>query len=354
MKTKCILVAPLDWGLGHATRCIPIIELLINKGFEVHIASSGSALTILKETFPGLKSFILPSYHVRYSRYWPFMIKVFLQLPKFLWVIAREKSAVKKLARRNSYDLLISDNRYGCRLSTVKSVFIGHQINLIMPNWLAWLSPVINYFNHRWISKFDECWIPDDPQNSLTGILTRPALPRSKWIGVISRFNKGMEVKKEYQLVVVLSGPEPQRSLFEKIILKQIRQIDQRTLLVCGVMDGTGSIDTPPYVEVVNYLNKNKLQQAIAQGEWILARPGYTTVMDLYVMGKKAIFVPTPGQTEQEYLGGELMKKGIAFCMTQNEFDMGVALNEVKNYTGFEGKAHDSNLLNLAIEEALQ
>lgn len=354
MKTKCILVAPLDWGLGHATRSIPIIDLLINKGFEVHIASSGSALTLLKETFPGLKFFILPSYRVRYSGYWPFMLKVFLQLPKFLWVMAREKSTVKKLARHNSYDLLISDNRYGCRLQNVKSVFIGHQINIIMPGWLEWLSPVINYFNHRWISKFDECWIPDDPQNSLTGRLSHPALPQSKWIGVISRFSKVTDVKKEYQLVVVLSGPEPQRTLFEKIILKQLRQFHQSALLVRGLPDGTGSIDTPPGIDVVSYLNKNKLQQAIAQGEWILTRPGYTTVMDLYVLGKKAIFVPTPGQTEQEYLGGELMKKGIAFCMTQNEFDLGVALNEAKNYTGFEGKVYDSNLLNLTIEEALQ
>ncbi|MEP2667516.1 MAG: glycosyltransferase [Cyclobacteriaceae bacterium] len=354
MKTYRILVAPLDWGLGHATRCIPVIQLLLKKGYEVHIASSGDAQRLLQLEFPQLKQFTLPSYKVSYSQRLPFMLKVFLQLPKFLLVINKEKKVTEEIVNQNNYDLIISDNRYGCRSARVKSVFICHQLNIIMPRWAKWLAPVINYFNHMWISRFDQCWIPDDPSSDLTGRLSTPALPNSEWIGVLSRFKKGESVATEFQLVVLLSGPEPQRSVFEKKILHQLSGLNIKSILVRGRLDVNPVEKDNQHLMVINYLHGEELQSIIEKSEVVLCRSGYSTIMDLVKLQKKAVFVPTPGQTEQEYLGFRLMQNGIALCQHQNDFDLEQALEEIKNYSGFVGSLSETNLLNKAIEKALE
>ncbi|MBX2943987.1 MAG: hypothetical protein KF860_16755 [Cyclobacteriaceae bacterium] len=353
MKTYRILVAPLDWGLGHATRCIPVIRFLLEKDYEVQVASSGDALHLLQLEFPQLKHITLPSYKASYSRRWPFMLKVFLQLPKFLRVIRSEHKALEKIAIENCYDLIISDNRYGCYLPNIKSVFICHQLNIIMPKWLGWFAPVVNFFNHRWIMRFDKCWIPDDPSINLTGRLSVPSLPNSTWIGILSRFEVTEHVDKEFQLAVILSGPEPQRSVFEKEIIFQLNNLDIKSILVRGKLNADDIKTVPKNLRVVDYLLAKDLENVIKKSELILCRSGYSSVMDLARLEKKALFVPTPGQTEQEYIGFQLMKKGVALCQHQNEFNLEKALEEIKNYTGFVGQSWQTNLLNKAIEEVL-
>lgn len=354
MKTYRVLIAPLDWGLGHATRCIPIIQLLLEKGYEVHVASSGDAQRLLQLEFPQLKQFSLPSYKVGYSQRLPFMLKVFLQLPKFLLVIIKENKVIKQITNQNRYDLIISDNRYGCHSSNVKSVFICHQLNIIMPSLIAWMAPVINYVNHLWISRFDQCWIPDDSTASLTGRLTKPALPNSEWIGVLSRFGKDESAATEFQLAVLLSGPEPQRSVFEKKILHQLSGLKLKSILVRGRLDVNPIEKENQHLMVINYLHGEELQNIIEKSEVVLCRSGYSTIMDLVKLQKKAVFVPTPGQTEQEYLGFRLMQNGIALCQRQNEFNIVQALKEIKNYTGFVGSLSETNLLNNAIDKVLK
>lgn len=353
-KPKHVLVAPLDWGLGHATRCIPIIRLLIMKGCQVSIASSGNAKSLLREEFPSLKFYDLPSYGAVYSKYVPFMIYIFLQLPKFLMAIAKEKKAVEKIVRENAVDLIFSDNRYGCRVYNVRSIFICHQINLIMPLWQKWISPVVNYFNHNLILKFDECWIPDDRKIALSGRLSYPGLPNTKYIGLLSRFIKGTDKKIIYHLAIILSGPEPQRTLFENIILNELKGVQFKSIIVRGVLNGLNEKKIVGNVTYVNHLPAEQLQQVIEESEFVLCRSGYSSIMDLAVLGKKAILVPTPGQTEQEYLGKMMMKKKFAPCQRQNHFDLRKALAEIKNYTGFEGWSSQPNLLDEVIDHNLK
>lgn len=354
MERKSVLIAPLDWGLGHATRCIPIIQLLLKKGCNVHIASSGDALLLLRKEFPELTFLQLPSYRPLYSRWLPFMINIFWQMPKLLWVIAKEKKAIEALLKKNCYDLLISDNRYGCYSSNLKSVFIGHQINIIMPRGLQWFEPTVNYFNHKLILRFDECWIPDDVNHSLTGRLTSPSVPRSKNIGVLSRFTKKKQVKLKYQLAIILSGPEPQRTMLEQILLPQLIGLKMDAILIRGLVDKTEEIEVSGHVKVFNYQTSDQLCCLIDESELILSRSGYTTVMDMMALSKRVIFIPTPGQTEQEFLAAELMKKKIAYSQAQDEFDLKTALLEIKNYSGFVDSPSQPNLLEEAIEEALK
>lgn len=330
---KRILVAPLDWGLGHATRCIPIIQTLVEKGHDVCIASSGLALPLLKQEFPSRTFFELPSYNARYSSSLPLIIKVLLQVPSFLRVIRHEHAVIEKLVKKQRIDVIISDNRYGCYSKKVKSIFITHQLTIHMPAALRWLQGIVNFFNHRMIRNFNTCWVPDTEMDSITGDMTKARGLSVTFIGMLSRFQKHKITKtKQYDLLVLLSGPEPQRSVFEKMVQDQLKQYKGSYLVVRGLPHLTSTwVDT----HTVNHLPAKQLEQAIEASEVILCRSGYTTIMDLYFLQKKAILVPTPGQTEQEYLAERLKERGIAFSVNQNSFDLQQALDAAKSYSGF-------------------
>lgn len=353
-QAKKVLVAPLDWGLGHATRCIPIIHELQKKGCEVVIASSGEALVLLKIEFPNLQYFELPSYQARYSSIVPFMIDIFTQLPKFLWIIRKEHAQTKRLIRKQKIDLVISDSRFGCWSQLVPAVFISHQTNIQMPASLKWLESTINFFNRNQIGKFTHCWIPDFPSDRITGDLTRTKSFNARFIGMLSRFKQPEKFTPvQYKFLLLISGPEPQRSVFEQLLRKNMNALPGRKMMVKGqphlgqeIIQGNG-------FDEVGHLQSDRLQQVIESSEVIISRSGYTTIMDLAVLKKKAFFIPTPGQTEQEHLAIELEKRKIAFYQDQKDLDFVKVLQEMENYSGFSNFDMSSNLLNKALDEVM-
>src|SRR5688572_17397037 len=231
MSSKRVLVAPLDWGLGHATRCIPIIEELLKRNCEVVIASSGSALKLLRKEFPDLEFFALPSYRIHYPRSGSFIFSIAIQTPKVLMAIGKEHKRVQKIVHDNKIDLILSDNRYGCWSNKTQSVFISHQLNLQTTGWWRLLKPVVGLLHNRMIKKFDQCWIPDDPELNLAGALTKNLKLNVKHIGILSRFKK-QNLELKYDLAIVLSGPEPQRTMLEEIIFKQIHNQTLKIIVV--------------------------------------------------------------------------------------------------------------------------
>jgi uncharacterized protein (TIGR00661 family) len=348
--SKRILVAPLDWGLGHATRCIPIINELLKRNCEVMIASSGSALVLLKKEFPELRFFELPSYKASYPSWLPFMVGISIQMPKFLLAINKEHKQLNRIVSEEKIDLVIADSRYGCWSDKVKTIFITHQLTILMPHGLKWLESFINWGNHRQIGKFDQCWVPDFPDERITGALTNSVKLKVKYIGMLSRFTR-LQQSKKYDVVAILSGPEPQRTLFEEIIRKQFSDLKKTKLIVRGLPHQPELKNESN--DEINHLTSVDLMNIISQSEIIISRSGYTSVMDYAAMGSKVIFVPTPGQTEQEYLAVELEKKKVAFFQTQNQFDTNEALAQSKMYTGFAGWKLEPNLLTKAIDEVL-
>jgi uncharacterized protein (TIGR00661 family) len=349
---KRILITPLDWGLGHATRCIPIIQELLSQGNEVMIASSGLALNLLKEEFPQLTFFQLPSYKATYSKWLPLMISVFWQSPYFFYVIRKEHALANKLIGDHKIDIVISDNRYGCYSKKVNSVFITHQLTIQMPKGLIWLQRFVNYFNHHLIKRFNICWVPDFPDQRLSGVLTTTGLP-VVFIGSLSRFvKKSTKPEKLYSLSILLSGPEPQRTLLEDKMMHQLKSYHGKVRFVRGL---PGDLRSTPAVssnvEVINHLRAQELQETIESSEIILARSGYTTIMDLYALECKAIFIPTPGQTEQEYLAEKLKKSNITLSQPQDKFDLSEAITKAKSYTGFQQSESGREYLLKAIKE---
>lgn len=337
---KRILITPLDWGLGHATRCIPIIRYLLSRQCEVFIGGSGGALALLRSEFPGLTFFDLPAYNPVYSKQDSMVWKMSLQLPKFFSVIANEHRVIKRIVRAHNIDLVISDNRYGCWSADVPSVFITHQSNILMPQRFGWLGGWIRKINETCINKFTHCWIPDYPEeHSIAGALIRfgknNISSKVDYLGALSRFETRMNVSRRYDVIGICSGPEPQRTLLETLLRDQFTGSRLTFLLVRGVVKDTEVSNVSSQGTVVNFMTSRSLEEAIQASEIVVARSGYSTVMDMKALGKKAIFIPTPGQTEQEYLARRLKEKGIAFYMPQHRFNLQIALKEMENYTGF-------------------
>lgn len=350
---KKVLIAPLDWGLGHATRCIPIIRELLNRNCEVNIAGSGDSLALLKKEFPALPFFELPGYQPVYSHSDAMVWKMARQLPRFVSTIRKEHQDVEQIIKDHKIELVISDNRYGCWSATVPCVFITHQSNILMPHGFAWLARWVGRMNDRLMKRFSFCWIPDSPMtNSLSGKLTsvKEKSKRIKFIGNLSRFTPPQKAEIKYDVVCVFSGPEPQRGILEKIVVDQLQHSSLKYFVVRGVL----SPDSAPALRddhSVDFLPTRELQNVIEQSDCVIARSGFSTVMDLAKLGKKAIFIPTPGQTEQEYLAERLMKKKIAYAMDQNSFELTKAWEESKIYGGFNSANTYSELLGDALDD---
>jgi len=330
---KRILVAPLNWGLGHATRCMPIINALIDYDFEPVIASDGDALKLLKKEFSNLQHIELPAYGIEYPRKGQHLkLKLLKHLPKLLKAIKAEKKVVETIIKAYNIDGIISDNRFGVFHKNIPSVYITHQLNVLSGN-TTWIS---SKTHQHVIKKFDECWIPDlenaDNLSGQLGHLEHSIIP-TKYLGILSRFNVVKE-NKVYDLMVLLSGPEPQRSILENHLLKQVQDYKGTVLFVKGIIETIQTKEIINNITIINYLTREALEIAINKSDIILSRSGYTTILDLAKLGKKAFFIPTPGQFEQEYLANRLSKKGIAPYCAQDKFTID-KLDLLKDYTGF-------------------
>jgi UDP:flavonoid glycosyltransferase YjiC (YdhE family) len=339
--TKNILVAPLNWGLGHATRCVPIINALILEGFNPILASDGLSLELLKKEFPKLKAVELPSYQIEYPKKGKnFNWMMFKNSPKMLKAIIGEKKVVKKLIAELNLCGIISDNRLGARSKKVPSIFVTHQLNVISGN-LSWIT---NQLHWNSISKFNECWVPDFKNKpNLTGKLGH--LKKSdfpiRYLGALSRFKK-TDAPIVYDLMVLLSGPEPQRSMLEEKLKIEVGKFKGKVIFIKGVVRGEQHSETIGNITFYNYMTSETLEIALNQSEIVLCRSGYTTIMDLAKLEKKAFFIPTPGQGEQEYLARKLKEAGLVPFAAQDDFKI-KNLEEVNFYTGLSMPDNNNN-----------
>lgn len=345
---KRILVAPLNWGLGHATRCIPIINALIAYGYQPVIASDGEALKLLQKEFPGVSTIELPAYNVTYSRKGKhFKLKLLTESPKLIKAITDEKNATKVIVETEGVSGIISDNRLGVYSRKVPSVFITHQLNVLSGN-TTWLSTKMH---QKIIRKFNACWVPDLAcEPNLSGKLGHPDsfdLP-TKYLGPLSRFEK-KNTKTVNNILVLLSGLEPQRKLLEEKLLKELMPYQGKVVFVKGIMEQHQTIKIVGNMTIYNYMTSDLLEKTINESALVISRSGYTTVMDLAKLNKKAFFIPTPGQFEQEYLAKRLTELGLIPSCNQNEFSL-KKLEDMESFTGlkaFDFKIDYKNLFSL-------
>ncbi len=320
----------------------------------VFIASSGRAYELLKKEFYlTVRCFEIDGYDPVYPEGEGMVLKMAFQLPKFLRIIAKEQLQIEKIIERNQIDIVISDNRYGCYSSKAKSIFISHQLSIRMPALWKWMERRVNQKNHEYIRKFSECWIPAPEDSFISRLTQNEGGLNVRHIGYLSRFEK-KDLPKKYDVCAVCSGPEPQRSNLDYLFTQCLKKSKLQSILVCGKTEAMSKYyKKDQRFTIANCLTTEDLNEVIEQSEIIIARPGYSTVMDLAKLGKKAIFIPTPGQTEQAYIADELMKRGIAFSMSQDEFNLDTALKESENFTGFTNFDYDDTFLKNAVDTIL-
>jgi len=338
-----VLVSPLNWGLGHATRNIPVIQNLLAHGHEVTIAACGNAKTVLGQEFPGCRSIEFPDYPVSFSASRFFLPKFVASLPVFLKAIADEQNTLGLILAEDDYDLIISDNRLGVYSSEIPSVFITHQLHYHLPLvfWPAELLAVaFNGFHH---GKYRHVIVPDNPKAgiSLAGKLSRPGTDttrkRAYFCGILTSTRK-RAVKEDLDYLLMISGPEPQRSHLEKILLDQVAGIVGSRVVLLGSPDNHAPVEQSDACRIIPYASTSDKEDLMNRAKCIICRSGYTSMMEIAELGKRhAVFIPTPGQTEQEYLSWYYEKKGWFHSQRQNHLNLAedIRIAHHSGYTGF-------------------
>lgn len=337
---KRVLVAVLNWGLGHAARSVPLIWELQQQGADVLIGSDGQALHFLEQEIPHGNFIELPSYQPYYSSTNWMTPTILWQLPKFLHVRTKEHTIVKELVDCRKIDGIIADNRWGCYSTEVPSIILTHQLHLQLPQWASMLTGSLNWFNREFLKKFDACWVPDYPDKpNLAGHLAHNRQNDSaiEFIGPLSRLWGTSCNKKEieWQLLVLLSGPEPQRSILEEKLMNQIPEIEGKVLVVRGVPGKQKKEQISndcQHITIVDTLTSQELSDALASTSIVVTRAGYSTIMDLIAAGQKGVLIPTPGQTEQEYLATRCMEMGLFYAVQQKQLQLKKDIHKARQY----------------------
>ena len=336
----------LNWGLGHASRSLPLIKKYIDEGHEVLPASDGEALAMLRHELKDHLVLQLPGYGIQYSsRFMPYnMLKYG---PGMLRTMKAEHELTKAIVQKHQVDCIISDNRYGCYHTTVPSALITHQLQVFTGQKL--LDVYIRRQIRSWFKNFSEIWVPDQapPVNitgDVSGIDTNP-IPKY-YLGIISELQSQPSAGK-FDAVAVLSGPEPQRTHFEQIIIKQLSALDGNFAIVRGLPELDEPVREEENLVIYPFLSRTALSDLLNETEIVIARSGYTTLMDLAKTGHKAILCPTPGQYEQIYLADRLDHLDQCVYIRQEHIDLGKSLDEVqhKHPLGFGTNAVEENFI---------
>ncbi len=347
---KRILVAPLSWGLGHATRCIPLIRELERLGAEVLLASDGVALHLLRAEFPHLTALELPSYRIRYqstNMIW----NIGKQFPRIVWAVRSENKETERLVRAYGIQGILSDNRYGCFNSKVSSVMLTHQLHLQMPGQvLAWPA---NQILQLALAKFDTVLVPDTAESpGLAGALSHGTAVHAevRYAGILTRM-QNYEREPEYDVCVVLSGPEPQRTLLEQHLMEQAIEMPHKFIFIQGQTQAKKHYYEAENVEVVSYLTSKDLNNVLMSSKVIVTRSGYSSVMDLAGLNKKAILIPTPGQTEQEYLAESLAQQHLFVTQKQGAINLDQGIRQLTKTTGLRQGVYPTDIFKPLLKE---
>ncbi len=318
-----VLTAPLDWGLGHATRLLPLLRQWQAAGAELIIGVNDSTKAFLQAQLPTATFEEVPSYNISYAQDGFDVMTGLRLLPHIFRAIRQERKVVDKLVAKYQPQLIVSDNRFGFRHPQVQSIIISHQLNLQYSKNLSLFGKIGQRFNERWLQKFDKIWVPDTEAHTLSGILSQHPTIKAKPIGYLSRFesqNYPKPITKDYMLCIV-SGPEPLRSALENIFRAEAETHQQQIVLLGGRPFAPHESKDSKYVQYFSHLPDEDFAAYLQHANCVVSRSGYSSLMDYIAIGCQRVFlIPTPGQSEQEYLANRLQKQGVCNYSIQNDF----------------------------------
>ncbi len=342
VNKKRMFVSPLDWGLGHASRLVPIISELRKQGHFILLGTEPKTAAFLKEIFPDILHIQLKGYGIKYGKnkiHW----KLLLQIPQIKLAILREHFHLRKIVKEYQIDTVISDSRFGLWHKKTQNIIVSHQLQILYPQKMWVYGKLLNLTNRLLLNRFDVCLIPDDENHRFSGLLSQnKAINTQQFIGLLSRFslqNKNSTTIQNYDLVFVFSGPEPQRTIFEENVINQLKNTLYSALLISGQPEKNYSQQLTANIKKVSHLSDNEFAVTLQQANIVFSRSGYSSLMDYAALGlKQIVLIPTKGQTEQEYLAEKFSNDNRCFAIEQEIFSLQEAIENVKSYSGFNPK----------------
>ena len=358
---KNILVCPLEWGLGHAGRMIPLIGKLISMNHNVIIGTGKDHINFFTTEFPGLTCIYFPGFRIKYSRFLPQYLVITLKIPAFIIQSIKDHLKLKKLIREYNFDIVISDSRTGLWNRGIKTVLITHMPRIPYPRGIRFLENTIIPLARRVINRYSYCYIPDFAEESnISGKLSHnlKLTDNTRFIGLLSRFtsfqSNAVPVAKKFYCTVILSGPEPQKGILKQTMVSILEKDSRKSVILEGRPGSEKKVETRGNLTYINHLPTSEMYSLILESENVVTRSGYTTLMELISIKKSALIIPTPGQPEQEYLAEYMEKRGWFKAVTQKESEISGSL-PVKGYEIPDGLAGRSEeLLETALAELLE
>lgn len=365
-KSKNILICPLEWGLGHATRMIPLAAELLTLNHNVIFASGKEHISLISKELPGCRYIDFPGFNPGYSRYLPQYISIFLKIPLLAYHIVLEHARLKKIIREHAIDIVISDNRFGLWNRSIKTVYVTHMPLIPFPKIMKFTEALGVFVHRQIIRKYDLCFIPDLPGPiNISGRLSHGiSLPGNvRYIGILSRFSSlsfnksplgsrsfGIGVDLKYN-TVILSGPKPQKEILKQKLISLFKDKEPVTIMLEGKPGDPEEINKTGNIILFNHLPSGKMRDIISGSGAIISRSGYTTVMDLLSLNRSALLIPTPGQTEQEYLAEYLSEKGLFSTISQNSINEEISFPAKKSLHSSDLVERSRILLHEALRE---
>lgn len=404
-----VLVAPLDWGLGHATRCVPVVREFLRAGAEVELAVVKANANFFREVFPDLRQRLAPSYNIVYPKHGYNMALWLLKNSVHLNAVMRyEHHFAEEMVKRHGYDVLFSDNRFAFYSKNALSIYMTHQRRIAFPRAFAAFERIGVMWHANIMRKFDEVWVPDleiypGYAGSLSHSGATPGDKPMRYVGTLSRFsemgndgnalgnapapvdlerevdlmsvsefmahsanvewdaapekrtsgNRSFEMRANYKVVAVVSGVEPARTQFEQQLRDALAQIPGRHMMILGKPSAEQKTWTEGNIEFYTHLATNDFAEAVKRADFVVSRGGYSTVMDMAELGAKCIFVPTPGQFEQIVLAHDLSKAGYAVEIPADELSAETLTSAFEKSVKMP-KVEKQNLLHDAVEDVVR
>jgi predicted glycosyltransferase len=316
---KKIVIAPLDWGLGHATRCIPIVKALTAQNIAVIVAGTAETHALFTAELIDFEPLLLPGYQILYKKKWfSHRLYLLMQIPKLKKIIQQEHNIIEDYCTNNNIDTVISDNRYGAYYKKGYNIFITHQLE-IQTGLGAFFNRLIQKMHYNKLSPFAEIWVPDfkDAWVNLSGKLSHTVLPNTtvRYIGPLSRFSLQQKIAKKFACCFIISGPEPYKLQFIKEALALAVKTKQPIAIITGNVLKNNLYEAAQHVTIYNHLSTIELRVLIQVSEFVVCRSGYSSIMDLAALQAKAVLIPTPSQTEQQYLAAHVKQHCWAVCI---------------------------------------
>ena len=339
MSRLRVLFAVHDWGLGHATRCLVLIRGLLDAGHSVAVLSYGRALALLRQELSGQCEFIelkdIPKPLSRRAA--GFYIKMSLSLPWVFLTFRRERQTVARLCRQHRYDRIVSDSRFGVVHPEVPSFYLLHSLRQIIPGRPRRLEHMVELSQQRLLADARKVLVPDHPQYRLAGDLCHGVdtswKARVDYIGILSSVER-QAAEPDIDTFISVSGAEPQRTLFERLVLQQAPRLPGRVVVALGQPDAAVQTRHEGRLTVYSYLDRHQQQAFMNRARLVVTRSGYTTLMELAELGKPALLVPTVGQSEQEYLARYHEQQGHLHAVTQRCLDLPRDIERARGYAG--------------------